>query len=145
MICLDTTFLVNLWRAKDVQAHPAVRILADNKGEEFAVPAHAAGEFLEGGAAVSDLRLKESLHFLRIFGVGTVGIETAEHYARIVADLRRRSLLDGLSKADLWIAAWAVEHGSVLVTRDTNHFGRVSGLRLLSYALPERRASPHPG
>ena len=45
----------------------------------------AAGEFLEGGAAVSEERLKDSLHFLRLFRVGDVGVETAARYARIVA------------------------------------------------------------
>ncbi len=133
MICLDTTFLVDLWRNKDDPAHPVVRILREHPAEVLAVPAHAAGEFLEGSACVSEQRLQESLRFLRLFALGTVDVETAEHYGRIVADLRQRSLLHGASKADMWIAAWAIQHGAMLTTRNTRHFEAVPGLRLLPY------------
>jgi predicted nucleic acid-binding protein len=77
MICVDTTFLVDLWRAKNLASSPARRLLMEHAGEEFAVPAHAAGEFLEGGAAVSPERLADSLAFLRLFRIGEVGVETA--------------------------------------------------------------------
>jgi predicted nucleic acid-binding protein len=133
MICLDTTFLVDLWRNKDAPAHPSMRLLREHPADVLAVPAHAAGEFLEGGACVSEQRLQESLRFLRLFTLGTVDVETAEHYGRIVADLRQRLLLSGTSKADMWIAAWATQHGAMLATRNTRHFEAVSGLRLLAY------------
>ena len=133
MICLDTTFLVDLWRTRDQSASPAREILVGNPGTVFAVPAHAAGEFLEGGAAVSPGRLAESLTFLRLFRVGDVDVETAHRYATIVAELRRESALIGRSKPDLWIAAWAVQHAAPLVTRNTKHFGGIPGLELIEY------------
>jgi predicted nucleic acid-binding protein len=133
MISVDTTFLVDLWRNKDDTGHPAVRILEDHGSDTFVVPAHAAGEFLEGGAFVSERRFEESLRFLSLFGIVTAGFETAKRYAAIVALLRRRSLLVGASKADLWIAASALEHGTALVTRNARHFGRVPDLRLIAY------------
>lgn len=134
MICVDTTFLVDLWReAKKREGSPAWRLLAENRGEDFAVPAHAAGEFLEGGASASSDRLAESLRFLRVFRVGEVSVETALRYARIVSGLRRASALGGRSKPDLWIAAWAVEHSAPLVTRNVKHFEGVNELRLMAY------------
>ena len=133
MICLDTTFLVDLWRHSKDSSHGTQCLLDRNQGELFMVPAHAAGEFLEGGVSVSTDRLSESLSFLRLFAVGAVGLETAEHYARIVADLRARSLLVGLSKPDVWIAASAVEHGAALATRNAGHFGNVHNLELVPY------------
>lgn len=133
MICVDTTFLVDLWREKDLPASAARRLLAEHAGEELAVPAHAAGELLEGGTAVSPRRLAESLAFLRLFTVGTVGLETALRYARIVAELRRSAALAGRSKADLWIAAWAVEHSAPLATRNVKHFQDIPGLDLIGY------------
>jgi predicted nucleic acid-binding protein len=133
MICVDTTFLVDLWREKDLGTSSARRLMAEHAGEELAVPAHAAGEFLEGGAAVSPERLGESLAFLRLFRVGEVGVETALRYARIVAHLRSSAALAGRSKPDLWIAAWAVEHSAPLATRNTKHFEGVPGVRLLGY------------
>ena len=136
MICVDTTFLVDLWRDKPrsgSSGSPARSLLADNAGEDFAVPAHAAGEFLEGGAAVSEQRLTESLQFLRLFRIGEVGVETALRYAQIVASLRRENALAGRSKPDLWIAAWAVEHGAPLATRNVRHFADIEDLEVLGY------------
>jgi predicted nucleic acid-binding protein len=77
MICVDTTFLVDLWRERGLETSATRRLLAEHPGEELAVPAHAAAEFLEGGAAVSPQRLAESLAFLRAFSIGTIGVETA--------------------------------------------------------------------
>lgn len=131
MICVDTTFLVDLWRERDLPTSVSRELLAEHLGEEFAVPAHAAGEFLEGGASVSPERLEQSLAFLRLFRVGEVGIETAHRYALIVSALRRKSALSGRSKPDLWIAAWAVQHGAPLVTRNTKHFRDIPGLELM--------------
>jgi predicted nucleic acid-binding protein len=133
VICVDTTFLVDLWRAKDQSQSRARAVLHGHPGEDFAVPAHAAGEFLEGGATVSAARLAESLAFLRLFRIGGVGVETALRYARLVARLRRESMLQGRSKPDLWIAAWAVEHAAPLATRNTRHFQSIPGLSLIEY------------
>jgi predicted nucleic acid-binding protein len=133
VICVDTTFLVDLWREKDLSKSPARTLLAAHPGEDFAAPAHAAGEFLEGGAAVSPERLADSLFFLRLFRIGEVNVETAVRYAGIVARLRNGSALTGRSKADLWIAAWAVQHDAPLATRNTKHFGGIPDLVLIGY------------
>lgn len=131
MISVDTTFLIDLWRDKALESSPATDLLAAHPGEDFTVPAHAAGEFLEGGAAVSKERLAESLQFLRLFRIGEVGVETALRYAKIVATLRRGQALAGRSKPDLWIAAWAVEHAAPLATRNPQHFGGIGELELI--------------
>ncbi len=132
MICVDTTFLIHLWRDGQEDS-PARRLLAERPGEEFVVPAHAAGEFLEGGASVSTQRLTESLAFLRLFQIGDVTLETAGHYARIVARLREQKALGGRSKPDLWIAAWAVQHASPLATANGKHFEDIPGLDVIAY------------
>ena len=133
MICVDTTYLIDLWRQRNLADASTRTLLEMHSGEEIAVSAHAAGEFLEGGATVSSDRLRDSLLFLRLFRIGEVGLETARHYALIVARLRTESLLQGLSKPDLWIAAWAIEHGAPLATRNVQHFERIAGLQLLRY------------
>jgi predicted nucleic acid-binding protein len=135
MICVDTTFLVDLWRTRHVPKSGARLVLEEYSGETFAVPAHAAGEFLEGGAAIGPGRLKQSLALLRLFAVGDVTLETARAYALIVAELRSGLGLTGRSKPDLWIAAWAVHHGAPLATRNIKHFKGIRGLELLEYAI----------
>jgi predicted nucleic acid-binding protein len=133
VICVDTTFLVDLWREKDLSQSLARNLLAAHPAEDFAAPAHAAGEFLEGGAAVSPERLADSLLFLRLFRIGEVNLETALRYARIVARLRDDAALAGRSKPDLWIAAWAVQHDAPLATRNARHFGGIPDLVLIDY------------
>lgn len=133
MICVDTTFLVDLWRERDQSSSAARALLRAHAGEEVAVPAHAAGEFLEGGAAISPQRLEDSLAFVRLFRIGAVGIETALHYARLVAHLRQASDLSGRSKPDLWVAAWAAQHAARLATRNPKHFASLPGVELLAY------------
>lgn len=120
---------------RDQPGSPAKAILASDPGAVFAVPAHAAGEFLEGGAAISPERLAESLAFLRLFRIGDVDLETAYRYAAIVAELRRESALVGRSKPDLWIAAWAVQHAAPLVSRNTKHFKGIQDLELVAYSM----------
>ena len=57
---------------------------------------------------MSSQRLAESLEFVPLFRIGSVGTETALRYARIVAHLRQRSALPEHSKTDLWIGGGAV-------------------------------------
>jgi predicted nucleic acid-binding protein len=133
VICVDTTFLIDLWRQSSDPGSTAAGVLAAHAAETFVVGAHAAGEFLEGGASVSAARLRESQAFLASFSVMDVDLDTALHYARIVAHLRSVSKLAGRSKPDLWIAASAVRHASPLVTRNARHFDAVPGLPLIGY------------
>ena len=133
MICLDTDFLIALWRSRGTAGHPTRRVLEDHPGEVLAVCAVAAGEFLEGAACVSEERLREATRFLRLFEIAPATFQTAVHYAQAVAELRRRGLLAGISKADMWIAAAALEHRVRLVTRNTRHFERIAGLRLIAF------------
>jgi len=134
MICVDKTFLVDLWRTRDLFDSPPRDLLNANPGVEFAVPAHAAGGFLECSAAISPERLEQSLSLLGLFRIGEIGIETAYRYAAIVAKLRYTSSLVGHSKPDLWIAAWAIQHAAPLVTSDTRHFRDIPDLKLIKYS-----------
>ena len=132
MICLDTNFLIALWRSRNHPDHPVRQALARHASEVLVVCVPVAGEFLEGAAFVSEDRLKEALLFLRLFDVSGISLQTAVQYARTVAALRRQNALAGMSKADLWIAAWALEHHATLATQNKRHFNRITGLKLIS-------------
>ena len=133
MICLDTTFLIDLWRHRNHPSHPATALLTQHPTDVFVVPVMAAGEFLEGAAFISEKRFQESLSFLSLFEFGPNTIETAKQYALIVSDLRNRKLLKHKSKADLWIAAWALEHHIRLVTQNVKLFQVILDLQLITY------------
>lgn len=59
--------------------------------------------------------------------------EAATHYARIRADLKTRGVLIGAN--DLFIAAHAQSLGLILVTNNTQEFGRVRNLALENWAI----------
>jgi len=66
----------------------------------------------------------------KLLGKSTVGVllpsrETAEHYARLFVQLKRAAT--PVPDSCLWIAALALEHDLVLITRD-HHFERIPQL-----------------
>jgi predicted nucleic acid-binding protein len=134
MICLDTDFLIALWRSRNRPDHPARQALLRHPSEMLVVCIPVAGEFLEGAAFISEDRLQEAIRFLRLFEVSELSFQTAVRYGQLVASLRRKHQLTGISKADLWIAAWAVEHNAFLATQNIKHFRHVADLKLISFA-----------
>lgn len=55
--------------------------------------------------------------------------ETAEHYADVFLQLRRKGR--PIPSNDIWVAASAREHGLVLFTRD-GHFRHIDGMLVAS-------------
>lgn len=68
-------------------------------------------------------------HFLRraVVEVGVVGDGTSHHYALLKNHLRDQGT--PIPEADVWIAAVAVEHGGLLLTRD-GHFENLPQVRM---------------
>lgn len=133
MICIDTTVLIDEFRAKGDLSAPVNRALLAHGAETLIVPVAAAGEFLDGAAMVSPARVQEALALLRRRNVVPSDLDTAEHYGSIASSLRRKRKLDNRSHHDLWIAATAKCHGARLLTRNTKHFQAVEGLDIIGY------------
>ena len=133
MICIDTTVLIDEFRARGNRDAPVNRALLAHGAEILIVPAIAAGDFLDGAAMVSEQRLHESLQVLRRRRIASADLETAQHYGRIAAHLRQEKLLGGRSHNDLWIAATARCHGAKILTRNAADFERIPGLEVLGY------------
>jgi len=133
MICIDTTVLIDEFRARGNPDAPVNRALLTHGAQTLIVPAITAGEFLDGAAMVSGPRFDASLGILRRRRVVSADLETAQHYGRIVAILRRQKDLAGRSQNDLWIAATARCHGARLLTRNAADFGRIPDLEVLGY------------
>lgn len=133
MICIDTTVLIDEFRAKGDLSAPVNRALLAHGAETLIVPVAAAGEFLDGAAMVSPARVQEALALLRRRNVVPSDLDTAEHYGSIASSLRRERKLDNRSHNDLWIAATAKCHGARLLTRNPKHFQAVEGLDIIGY------------
>jgi tRNA(fMet)-specific endonuclease VapC len=133
MICLDTTVLIDEFRARGNPDAPVNRALLSRGGESCIVPVIAAGEFLDGASMISEERFQQSLLWFRARKVVPVTFETASAYGRIVSFLRKNAKLSGPSQNDLWIAASAKEHGAILMTRNPKDFQSIPGLEIIGY------------
>jgi predicted nucleic acid-binding protein len=133
VICIDTTVLIDEFRARGDPEAPVNRALLERGAEVLVVPAAAAGEFLDGAAMVSERRFQEALTVLRQRKVVVADLETAAHYAQIAARLRLAKLLAGRSHNDLWIAATARSLGARVLTRNCGDFAGIWGLEVSGY------------
>ena len=125
------------WLIDAVAGRPAAVAVLDRPGQEgVATSIIALAELYEG--AFHSTSPEETLAHLRAFLARTtilpVTDAVAERFARLRAMLRRQGML--ISDMDLLIAATAVEAELVLVTRNTRHFQRITGLTV--YEAGER-------
>ena len=133
MIAIDTTVLIDEFRAKGNPAAPVNQALIKLGGEPMLVPAVVAGEFLDGAWMVSKERAEQAMRLLRTRRVCGIDLETATIYGRLVARLRRERKLAGRSQNDLWIAATAISAGATLVSRNPDDFSGIEGLEVWGY------------
>ena len=133
MIAIDTTVLIDEFRAKGNPAAPVNQALLKFAEEPMLVPAVAAGEFLDGAWMVSRERAEQAMRLLRTRRVCGIDLETASIYGRLVARLRREMKLGGRSQNDLWIAATAISAGAILLSRNPGDFSGIEGLEVWGY------------
>ena len=102
------------------------------EAEELLVPLVALGELEYGvNLAVPPDRQRMAVRtFMESVTLLLPTARTAEEYGRIKAALKAAGT--PLPENDVWIAAFAAEHGLPLATRDA-HFQRVSGLAVLAW------------
>ncbi len=127
-LLFDTCFLIDLEREMRRGAGKAHGFLRENPEAIACISWTVAGEFAEGFDAIID---PACAAMLGRFEVLPMNEATAGQYARVTGKLRRENALIGTN--DLWIAAAALAHGVELVTNNTAHFGRVSGLAVRGY------------
>ena len=97
--------------------------------KRFGFPLVTLAELKAGFYGGSQRRRNEEL-LQRFLSRPTVGVllparETAEHYARLFVQLKRAGT--PVPDNDLWIAAQALEHDLILITRD-KHFRHIPQL-----------------
>jgi tRNA(fMet)-specific endonuclease VapC len=127
-LLFDTCFLIDLERELPHARGAAHDFLAAHEASSPWISWTVAGEFAEG---FGDIRDPACAAMLARFEVLEMGEDTAGQYARITALLRKQKKLIGAN--DLWIAAAALAADLTLVTDNVAHFGRIPGLKLLTY------------
>lgn len=71
--------------------------------------------------------------FARTNDIFPLDVKACRHAADIYADLRHAGML--IEDADLLIAATALANDCVLVTNNTDHYGRIANLELENWAV----------
>jgi len=131
---LDTDTLSEVMKGRDPQVRQhAQRYLARHSCFTFSIITRY--EILRG------LKAKEATRQIAAFEercrqsiVLPLTDEVIVQAADIYADLYRQGQL--ISDADILVAATALVHGLVLITGNTAHFGRISGLCIESWRAP---------
>ncbi len=123
-ILLDT----NAYAAFMLGAAEVLEVVAH--AEKLFFTSVVLGELL-GGFAAGTREPKNRAELARFLNSPRVEIlpvtaRTADSYALVYVGLRRKG--QPIPTNDLWIAASALEHGAVLLTRDA-HFSLIDGLR----------------
>lgn len=120
---LDTNIIIALFNGDT-----SITARLQAAGEVF-IPSVALGE-LHFGAAHSGkpeanaARIDDFAHTSTVVGIDA---ETARHYGRLKGALKKRGR--PIPENDIWIAACAVQHGLILVSRDS-HFTNLEGFDL---------------
>lgn len=123
---VDSDWLIDAFTGVPV----AVNLLAELRREGLAVSIISFGELFEGavGTADSAIELARIRRFLARLTMLPLDDAIMERFAWTRADLRQRGQL--IPDLDLLIAATALQHDLILLTRNRRHFDRIPGLRL---------------
>jgi tRNA(fMet)-specific endonuclease VapC len=128
-LIFDTTFLIDLHRERKTNVTGRTyQFLKSHREKGAYLSVIAYGEFAEGFENLSDPAF---VSVVESFEILPITRSAAARYSEITRTLRADGQLLGAN--DLWIAATALDLGFPLVTGNTDHFGRVQDLHVLSY------------
>jgi len=127
MYCLDTNICIDALKARYPRLMQAFHA---RRPDEIHVPSMVRAELLYGAnrSAHSERNRMLVENFIAPFKALAFDSIAADEYATIRIDLERSG--QGIGPNDLVIAATALAHHLVLVTRNMGEFSRVKGLRV---------------
>ena len=129
MLCLDSDFMIALLRG-DKEAFTKAEQLEEESREIVSTSINAL-ELFVGIVAVdgiSGARVKKTRDFLVNLTILNLDMSSAERSAYILNSLAKLGKSIGLK--DSLIAGILLEHKADILTRNTKHFERVSGLKV---------------
>ena len=131
MFCLDSDFLIALLR----EDKTAVSLLYNLETESLPLtttPVQAM-ELFRGAykSTESQDNIQRITNLLNTLEILPIDLRVADRYAQIQIALQRAGKIIG--DFDLIIAAVVLNHGGLLVTRNTRHFEQIAGLALKSW------------
>ena len=126
MVCLDTSFLVDLVRGSPA-AEKKLQYYRD-RNEPLTTTAISAAELYEGAYSTrgrkGDLdQVRTTLEHLELL---ELSLQVCERYGKLTNGLSSRGLPIG--DLDIIIASAAIVHRQILLTKNKKHFDRIPGL-----------------
>ena len=130
MACLETTFIIDLLRAKKEVSE--LKNNLDKTETSLTIAAPSIMEIWSGAilAKVSLLEKEKINELLQSLEVLFLDEKSAKEAGEIEAELLREGIT--VETEDIMIAAIARVHGETIVTRDA-HYAHIPNLRLLKY------------
>jgi len=126
-VLIDTDLLIDLEQG----SAPLENLLGE---EERAISVITVSELLHGVLRARGAKRARRQAFVEHLLAGLQAIpitqQVARVHANIWAELADRG--EAIGAHDLWIAATAIAHGLGIATRNSSHFERVPGLRLIA-------------
>ena len=131
MVCLDTDIIIDFLRNEKYAVNKIKEI--KEKDTELTTTSINSFELLKGIFHSKNQNSKEALSgFLSYLKILNFDFEASEKAAEIFESLKvKGQLIDPL---DLMIASIAIVNNELLITRNLNHFERISGLKLEKFA-----------
>ena len=128
MRCVDTDFLIDVLN-NEPKVRNLVNELDDNK--EYFTTSISLFELQAGAYQLGKKKLKAAQLLLSRFHIFEFNRFAADEAARIYADLRKKG--KEIPMRDAMIAGIVKVNGCSLITKDTNHFKRVSSIKVISW------------
>lgn len=133
MVCLDTTFIIDLIKGKDEITTLENQLY--EKNEQLATTAPTVIEIIRG-IHLKNITIKENEkrkieELLSSIEILTLDKESAKGAGKIHANLINRGEDIGLS--DVMIASICIQNNETLLTRNIKHFERIKDLKIESY------------
>ena len=131
MVCLDTTFVVDLIRGKDFVNSFIDKFEQDEEAIYIATP--VIMELAKGaGLGVNKVEEKKKIKsFLSSFTILDFDEESAFLAGEIDANLRSEGEI--IQIEDIMIGSIALKNNETLITRNKKHFEKIKGLKIESY------------
>lgn len=135
MVCLDTTFLIDVLRGRTT-----VEQLEEQLAEAtiaITVAAPSVMELVRGLHLASNAKHVTKRELARITEIlSSLEVLSFDKESAMLAGEIEASLINAgktIDVEDVMIAAIAIKNDEPLVTRNAKHFGRIQGLKVISY------------
>jgi len=131
MVCLDTSFAIDILRGNE-EAREILDLLISNR-ESISITTISIMELI--GGLYSSPKLKKEKEEIMAFVSSLIVLSFDLESSFLAGELELDLIINGqiIQPEDIMIASIAMENNETLITKNTKHFEKISGLKIKSY------------